>query len=64
MIDNNPNMVHKMGNGDIVASLDFMGKICCRFYKEGRPFYIARSLDGNESREFSDKSSYRRISVG
>lgn len=64
MITANPKMVHKMENGELVASLDFVGKICCRYYDEGKPMYIARSLDGKTQREFGDKSSYRRTSAG
>jgi hypothetical protein len=64
MITENPKMIHKWGNGDLVASLDFVGKICCRYYDEGKPMYVARALDGNDERTFGDKSSFRRMSVG
>lgn len=64
MIDNNPKMTHKWGNNDLVASLDFVGKICCRYFDEGKPMYVARSLDGKDQRTFGDKSSFRRMSVG
>jgi hypothetical protein len=53
-----------MGNGDLVASLDFVGKICCRYFDEGKPMYVARSLDGKDQRTFGDKSSFRRTSAG
>jgi hypothetical protein len=64
MIGENPKMIHKMGNGDLVASLDFVGKICCRYFDDGKPMYVAVSLDGKDQRTFGDKSSYRRTSVG
>lgn len=64
MIEDNPKMTHKMGNGDLVASLDFVGKICCRYFDEGKPMYVARSLDGKDQRIFGDKSSFRRTSAG
>jgi hypothetical protein len=64
MIEDNPKMTHKMGNGDLVASLDFVGKICCRYFDEGKPMYVARSLDGKDQRTFGDKSSFRRTSAG
>jgi hypothetical protein len=64
MYGENEKMVHKMENGDIVASLDFVGKICCRFYEDGKPMYIAKSLDGKDQRKFGDKSSYRRQTMG
>lgn len=64
MFGENPKMPHKMQNNDIVGSLDFIGKICCRFHKDGMPWYVAVSLDGNDQREFSEKSSFRRMSIG
>lgn len=64
MFVENEKMAHKMGLKDIVASLDFVGKITCRYYEEGKPMYVAISLDGKHQRVFGDKSSYRRQPIG
>lgn len=64
MYGDNEKMVHKMDKDDIVASLDFVGKIICRYYDDGKPMYVAVSLDGGDQRVFGDKSSYRRQSIG